>query len=61
VGTLIVKRTAEQGGRQVPLYVNLVLRNAPKMPDDRFPGDFMKLRSGFIEATRYGPELAGKR
>ena len=43
----------------MPLYVNLVLRNAPKMPD-RNPGDRMKILRGFIEASRYTAALNGK-
>lgn len=60
VGTLMVRRTAERDGRPVPLYANLVLRNAPKMRN-RFPGDFMKITDGSIDAVRYGPEFNGKR
>jgi hypothetical protein len=60
VGTLMVRRTAERAGRPVPLYANLVLRNAPKMRD-RFPNDFMKIRRGFIEAVRYGADFNGRR
>ncbi len=59
VGTLEVRRDAERGGDPVPLYANLVLRNAPKMPD-RNPGDRMKILRGFIEASRYAATLNGK-
>ena len=60
VGTLVVKRDAERGGSPVPLYANLVLRNAPKMPD-RNPGDNMRIRRGFIEAVRYAASFNGRR
>lgn len=60
VGTLVVKRDAERGSDPVPLYVNLVLRNAPKMRD-RNPGDHMKIRRGFVEAVRYPAGLNGRR
>jgi hypothetical protein len=59
VGTLAIRQTAERGGQPVPLYANLVLRNAPKMPD-RNPGDEMKIQRGFIEAVRYPPEANGR-
>jgi len=60
VGTLEVRQDAERGVDAVPLYANLVLRNAPKMPD-RDPGDYMRILGGFIDADRYPASLHGRR
>ena len=56
-----MKRDATRDGDPVPLFVNLVLRNAPKM-DERQPRDFMLIRpSGYIKAQRYSADQNGKR
>ena len=53
VGTLVMRRTPRRGGEVVPLYVNFVLRNAPKRADDQ-PGDRVRIRAGGgIAANRY--------
>jgi hypothetical protein len=52
VGTLVIEQTPVRDGRTVPLYVNFVLRNAPKEVPDRVH-DFMRLRGGGITARRY--------
>ena len=52
VGTLVIEQTPVRDGRTVPLYVNFVLRNAPKEVRDRVH-DYMRLRGGGITARRY--------
>ena len=58
VGTLRITRDPRRGGEPVPLYVNYVLRNAPKQTDSR-PGDTMRLRKGFIRAVSYPADARG--
>jgi hypothetical protein len=58
VGTLVLTKTPRRSGRTVPLYVNYVLRNAPKQVDER-PGDAMRIRRGYIEAKRYPADARG--
>lgn len=59
VGTLTITRDATRDGRPVPLYVNYVMRNAPKQ-QGAARGDNMRLRGGFIEARRYPAAALGK-
>ena len=58
-GTLRILRAATRGDREVPLYVNYVLRNAPKLVDGD-AGDAMRIeRGGSIQVRRYPPEARG--
>jgi hypothetical protein len=57
VGTLVITKTPRRDGRTVPLYLNYVLRNAPKK--EARPGDAMKIRRGYIEAKRYPADARG--
>jgi len=53
VGTLDIIRTPTRRGHVIPLYLNFVLRNAPKRHEDR-PGDRMRvLDGGGIRVERY--------
>lgn len=52
VGTLVIQQAPVRDGRTLPLFVNFVLRNAPKEVPDRVR-DFMRLRHGGISARRY--------
>lgn len=53
VGTLDILQTPTRAGHVIPLYLNFVLRNAPKRAEDR-PGDRMRiLRRGGIRVERY--------
>ena len=59
VGTLRIRRDAKRGGRAVPLYVNYVIRNAPKLVDAS-SGDAMRVQpGGFIKAWRYPRRARG--
>jgi hypothetical protein len=58
VGTLRITREPRRGGERVPLYVNYVLRNAPKQ-QDAGRGDSMRLRKGFIRAVVYPADARG--
>jgi hypothetical protein len=59
VGTLVMRKTPRRHGEAIPLFVNLVLRNAPKQLDDA-PGDRIRIASGGgIEARRYPASARG--
>jgi hypothetical protein len=59
VGVFRVRRSLPtRRGHTVPLYLNLVGRNAPKFSNDH-PGDAVRIRHGGIHIIRYPPQLAG--
>jgi hypothetical protein len=53
VGTLVIEQPPVRDGHTVPLFVNFVLRTAPKEVPDGVR-DFMRIRRGGISARRYG-------
>jgi hypothetical protein len=59
-GVLVIRHDAPlRNGRPVPLFINYVLRNAPKNVNDR-PGDRVRIRpGGGITARRYAAAVAG--
>jgi hypothetical protein len=58
-GTLVMKSTPRRNGRSIPLFLNFVLRNAPKRADDR-AGDRIRIPAGGgIVARRYPASAQG--